>query len=1493
MLYNVLWIRITITTRRETMKKRFLAILFAVITLSALLLLTACKDKGKTDATETGDTIPVSSNTPETTPEPPVTTSDPFAEENPWNDSLSVPQTVLATLKQPGKKLFSGLEWTGLTNSKDADGNTVNQSSIVSIGELENHSTTTVMYKTLREALDGAVNSDFSESSYYKLLTGADNKWQLAVYKNESTAKAAGVLDNFYKTDYDMSAAPKYEGENKVSSYRKAYYGGFKEVTLPASWQTQGFDFPIYSNTTYPWSNDSYGNGPHTVPLAPTVTNPVGFYRYELDIDEEWISSGRRIYISFGGVESAYYLYVNGYEVGYSEDSFDASEFDITEYLNKDGKDNLIAVKVYRWSDGSYFENQDYLRLAGIFRDVYVYSVSGVNISDYTVVTELDSSYKNAVLKISADIYNTTAEDYDSGFFNLDVRLIDASGNSIFADAPMRTGVGGAASLEKVTVDFEHEVKSVHLWSDEDPYLYTLIISLYDKNGVYYGSISQQLGFREITFTSTRGTSENSSYDTILLNGQPILFRGVNRHDNNPETGRYLTRELMEQDVQIMKSLNINAVRTAHYPNDRYFYDLCDKYGILVLAECNIETHYGVDTSQTNLYFRELVEDRVESHTEAAKNRTCIVMWSIGNETSTGSAIYPTVIRALKAKDPTRPVHFESLGSSGGVDVASAMYSSIYDVESRGKVTNRMPFVLCEYAHAMGNSVGNLYEYWEIIREYDNLIGAFIWDFVDQALWTDIPGSSGTDIYGNGKYLAYGGSWGDNPNSGNFCQNGIISSDRTIQPEASEVKYVYQSVWFDDSVLTSGARTVSVYNEFRFTDLSKYDIGFVLLANGTEIDSGTFSINCAPGKTVSFEVPYEMPAKTDSDTEYLLTMTVSLREDTLWGEKGYVIASEQFKVYAETENIKPDISSMPEVSFTESDDELTVSAQDMSVTFDKSTGAISKYVFDGETIITSGPVPTYTRARTDNDKSVFSWDGVRVLSVESFDPGKTEDGKALSIETELTLSAQAGTQYITYTIYGNGAITVTAKLEMSERMGEMYRYGTVITLPGDYENITFYGNGPDDTYIDRLRGSHAAVYNTTVSDSLFPYPYPQDTGTKTGVRYFALTSDDKNTGILIIGENTVEVSALHVSTSKLQTSKYTYTLGLNNDNTYLSVNYGSRGTGGASCGPDTLSKYRLFNDGRDYSYTYTILPFDKKTGNINELAKQWRDAESTDAASIDALAAQAVIELINSLTSSPDSVSEVRAAYNALTDAQKALVTNYDVLVTVESGGSVSIMFEDKSPNKNSAQLNPGGVIIADESSPNGYAMTGNFTSTDTGGKINALLSGTNQFTIGVYVNLSDLDSNNLIISKGDTQVALKTNSSGQIEFFVYINGWQAATIENSSSAGVVVGEWCYFTCVRTSNQLRLYVNGKLAVTRSISGSVSSTNVPFGVGIDQGNGRTARASFALVHVMPFAATDEQVAQQYASYSDSSITPAFTPDASALWYDLSEYTYKKD
>lgn len=522
----------------------------------------------------------------------PVSAND--AAADPWDASAAWPAMTSISKWEKNQTYFTYKEWTGEKASTDINGDPVRQADVFGVNREEAHASETLPYDSVEAAVKGAVDYDLEQSVYYQLLTGEENDWELTVYKNATLAEQAGVTQNFYKADFKTTP---YTGTGEVESYETANYGcGWKTVTLPASWQTQGFDFPIYSNSAMPWK--AYGNAGGSdidlVPLAPTVTNPVGFYRHTFDVDTDWLRDGKKVYISFKGVESAMYLYVNGHEVGYTENSFDAHDFDITPFLNEDGKDNLLAVRVHRWCDGSWLEDQDFLRLGGIFRDVVLYATPAVHLRDYKVETDLDETFTDADLKLRLNISNMSSEEVDS--FGVDVRLFDADGNNILATDPLRADVPAIASGEEGIINIERFIEAPHLWSDENPYLYTLVISLYDKaSGKHFESIAQQLGFREITFTMTE-VDENynkitKQYETIKLNGQPLVFKGTNRHDLSPYTGRYVSHELYETDLQMMKQSNINAVRTSHYPNDNYFYYLCDKYGLLVMAEANMESH--------------------------------------------------------------------------------------------------------------------------------------------------------------------------------------------------------------------------------------------------------------------------------------------------------------------------------------------------------------------------------------------------------------------------------------------------------------------------------------------------------------------------------------------------------------------------------------------------------------------------------------------------------------------------------------------------------------------------------------------------------------------------------------------------------------------------------------------------------------------------------------------------------------------------------------
>lgn len=1072
-------------------------------------------------------------------------------------------------------KPFTFDEWTGKVDDAATAREDKYQSQVVSLNELPHHTAHTVVYGSVEDAVFGARDYDFSRSKYYKLLTGEENKWQLAVYENVKDAEKAGVYGEFYKTEFDLSSAPVYEGSETVGSYGKCYYGGFKEVTLPASWQSQGFDFPIYSNIFYPWN--TYKNGNVEMPNAPTKTNPVGFYLTDFTVDREWLEKNRSVYISFGGVESCFYLWVNGHEVGYSEDSYDTSEFDLTPYLNRDGSANTLAVMVMRWCDGSYFENQDFLRLAGIFRDVYLYSAPAVQIFDYTVTTDLDDNYKNADLGVSVKLLNRTSADISDGF-EIAMQLFAADGSEVLCSKKKLESV---ISPQKTAVIDLSETLTPELWSDESPYLYTLVLSLCDSSGNYYGSLSQQLGFRELSFTRTEGNGKADYYDTVLLNGSEILLKGVNRHDSNGETGKYVSHELYEKDVQIMKQLNINALRTSHYPNDEYLYYLCDKYGILMIAECNLETHYAVNDIQTMKFFSNVLNDRVDSLFEREKNRTSVMIWSLGNESSRSPA-FEECIKDLKSRDSTRMVHFESYGTDSGVDIGSGMYWDINGMTNMGNAENHMPWIQCEYAHAMGNSVGNLYEYWEPIREHDNLLGAFIWDFVDQTLYTEVPEGK-NDYLGTGYYYAYGGAWNDAINSGDFCQNGIVSPDRTIQPEGAEVKYVYQNVWFKIDESDPKAGKFMVYNEFKTLNLNNFDFGYELLCDGEVKESGSFEVDCNPKSQTSFKLDYNV--SDDADGEWYVILCCKLRADTRWAKAGYVIAEEKAEICTSDKKIPDADGSAPSL---EKGDMWVVSGEGFSASFDPKDGALTSYVFSGEELLAAPASPVYRRAKLSNDNNDF-WDKVTLGELKSLTDKAGSDGHSIEIEAVYSLTNASGAeQSVTYTVSGNGMIAVKAVLDQGSGNPDLARYGFTLPLIADFEDIEFYGDGPEDGYNDRARAGMPGIYKTTVTESLFPYGKPQDSGLKMNVRWFKLRTAGGSSVTAYCGGN--DAQALHFTPAEISKAKYTYDLPLDAAATYLTVGI-SRGTGGASCGPATLEQYTISHGKK--TIEFAILPENK------------------------------------------------------------------------------------------------------------------------------------------------------------------------------------------------------------------------------------------------------------------------------------------------------------
>ena len=1388
----------------------------------------------------------------------------------------------------PGTTYFTGKEWTGEVNSRDIHGDPVKQSAVFGVNREAAHATDTQPYDTVDNAIAGAVSGDWTHSPYYQLLTGEGQNWQLTVYRNMEDA--AEVANRFYAPDYTGAAETPYTGSGVVQDYAHADYGcGWRTVTLPAGWQTQGFDFSIYTNINTPWKG-VYGNegagmaDKDLVPAVPTVTNPVGFYRRTFDVDADWLENGRRVFVSFQGVESAMYLYVNGYEVGYTEDSYDAHDFDITPYLTVDGKDNLLAVRVHRWCDGSWLEDQDVLRMGGIFRDVFLYTTEAVYIRDYKVETNLDDAYTNATLSLSVQVADRSGEDFDAARFGVQAQLFDADGASV---TTLETDVAALNSGGETSAALSKLVRAPRLWSDEDPYLYTLVLSLIDRrSGARFATVSQQLGFRKITFTKTavdrNYNNVTPTYDTIRLNGKPLLFRGVNRHDNNPATGKYVPHELYETDIRIMKENNINAVRTSHYPDDRYFYYLCDKYGILVMAETNAESHaLQGDSDVMARYFTESYRDRLTANIQAQKNRACVVMWSLGNEcgdTPQTKMFQKAIQEVVRPLDATRPVHYEGLQGRGGVDVYSNMYPSVETLADRGRDANHMPYVLCEYVFSMGNSTGNLKEYWDQIRAYDNLIGAFVWDFVDKTVTTPLPVSqvltvdksrynlkaslegtiadsdtwgkaltegyvvvqtadaldealsgrrpftlemqlnphgSGTyqslmcksdhqvslrvyddrrldlvlfadgdwrvssfrlpanwrdnwhhlavtfdgthttmycdgtkltrtddaavtaaiprsdypfainydaetgrtgdnevalarvyarqltpaeiaaqgaadhgrgdyavapddesvrlwldfaaftdadyhedtdgvwDYYGNGHYFGYGGDWGKAIHDGSYMCDGLVSADRTVQPEMQEVKYVQQPIWFS---LNAASGEVTITNELRFVDTSRYVFEWELIEDGKAIQSGAFDAAVAPLDQATVTLPYTLPSAPKAGAEYFVNLRAVWREDCGIVKAGTVAAHEQAKVALETAKVAPVVAAAcPAVTVTDGDT-LTLTGERFTLTFDKASGSITNYTYDDQTLLT-GFAPNYWRAQMDSDRQNSAWRAAGRTAVLA-DMQVREMTGAVRVTVTLALPDVGNSkQTYVYTVYGSGEIHVDATLTPDAVTGELLKVGAEWILPDAYEQIRFYGEGPQECYIDRRQGAEVGLYDTTVSDSFFPFVRPQTSGNHTGVRWMALTAENSPVGLAVVGAQPLEASALPYRIGDYAGRSHPYEMP-KTDYTVLNVDMISAGLGGGACGPSTREEYRLYPD-HTYAYSYTLLPFDRAADDMMERSKAWRaDTAGEVPVAVDRTALRAAIaDEVKDLAAYTDASAR---AYATALAAAKELVEQTD-----------------------------------------------------------------------------------------------------------------------------------------------------------------------------------------------------------------------------------------
>lgn len=1006
-----------------------------------------------------------------------------------------------------------------------------NNPDIFQLNRLPAHADT-ISYEHVRDALKG----DPSASSRYQSLNG---NWKFSFAETPDKRIA-----DFYRKDYDASE--------------------WAEIPVPSHWQFEGYDYPHYTNIRYPW----HGKENIRPPFAPTAYNPVGSYIRTFTVPESW--QGSPVYISFQGVESAFYVWVNGDFVGYSEDTFTPAEFDITPYLT--AGDNKLAVEVYRWCDASWLEDQDFWRLSGIFRDVYLYSKPAVHLFDYTVRSELDRSLTTARLKIDAVVGN-----YDallSETVTVEAMLYDADGLAVL-DEPL-TMAAGLAGQAEVRVSGETVVRQPLLWSAEQPNLYRLALTLKRADGTPLETVGCRVGFRRFEIED----------GVMKLNGKRIVFKGVNRHEFQCDRGRAIDRETMVTDIKLMKSHNINAVRTSHYPNRKEWYDLCDEYGLYVIDEVNLETHglwrYGQQEEEDTLpgskpEWTANVIDRCRSMYERDKNHPSILIWSLGNE-SFGGENFIRMRDFFRERDSSRLVHYEGTFHHRAYDAASDIESVMYVqpdlVERYALGPAKKPYILCEYSHAMGNSCGNLDKYTRLFDRYDVLQGGFIWDWVDQSILTRT--ADGT------AYLAYGGDFGDTPNDGNFCGNGLLFGDRTVTPKLAEVKKCYQNA---DIVPADWSRSeYRVTNKFLFTNLDAFDWVWEMSRDGEIVERQTGCFAVAPGESALVRLPFDTAPS--AGNEYIVTISLRLKEAAGWADKGHIVAFEQFclpTVSAAAAVAMESEKNEDPLAAEERDGRLVVAGSGFEAAFDPETGDWVSYRLGGRELLCEAPRPNLWRAWTDNDRGnrlhersavwrQASESGERSLACRRFG----QDGSISIVQQWLLPTGVPSRFEVRYTIRSGGEVEVKGTLYPgSAALPEIPVVGMLFVLDGGLDRLTWYGRGPHENYWDRKSGAPVGIYSGTVREQFVPYLKPQECANKTDVRWAELRGGS-GAALRFAGVPLIEFSALPYTPDELEAASHAYKLPDSN-RTVVRISGRQMGVGGDdSWSARTHPEYTLY-----------------------------------------------------------------------------------------------------------------------------------------------------------------------------------------------------------------------------------------------------------------------------------------------------------------------------
>ena len=1002
----------------------------------------------------------------------------------------------------------------------------------------------------------GAEYLDKKKSMNYLSLEGT--------WKFNWVANADERPTDFYKTDLDDSK--------------------WNNIQMPGNWEMLGYGQPEYVNNGFAWR----GHFDQQPPAVPTKDNHVGSYRREINIPSNW--DGKRVIAHFGSVTSNIYLYVNGKFAGYAEDSKVAAEFDITPFLKK-GK-NLIAFQTFRWCDGSWCEDQDFWRLSGPARENYLYARSKDHrLLDVRVETELKNNYKDGYLNITAKVQGNTL-----AYFG----LYDPDGKEVI--------VTGTDNVKNGVAKYQLRVKNVRKWSAETPNLYTLVVSPIQNGGMYlpYEIIQVKVGFRKVEIKNKQ----------FLVNGQPVLLKGADRHEIDPDEGYNVSEQRMIQDIMMMKRMNINAVRTSHYPNDPRWYDLCDKYGLYVVAEANQESHgfqYGDDAAAKKPEFAKQIMERNQHNVSMFFNHPSIVTWSLGNETVMGDN-FLKAYKWIKEQDKTRPVQYEQARRGEGTDIFCPMYYPVAASEKYAKDPNSpMPLIQCEYNHTMGNSGGNLSDYWDLIRKYPILQGGFDWDFVDQALHRNIvkpmsilPYKMNNEELRKIEYC-YGGDYNKyDPSDNNFNCNGILGPDRQMNPHAYEVAYQYQNIWA--KMVNAETGEVSVYNENFFRDLSNYALAWSLEEDGVETQNGTIADLDVPAQqTKNFTIPYDKSKI--KGKEVFLNIDFRLKEAEPLLTAGQVMAYAQLPVVTK-QACSGDCSKMLAQGHgkkkmklaAKKNNVVAVTTPNLTFKIDRSTGLISEYAYNGKSLLGEGGTlkPNFWRAPTDNDmgaglqKKFKAWKNPQ-MNLKNIDVKKDKKTNSVTILTSFDMPEVQGQMDITYVVFANtGAVKVTEDFKATEgaKVSDMFRFGMLMQMPYTMEKSNYYGRGPIENYSDRKDCMRIGVYTDDADNQYFPYIRPQESGTKSDIRWWKQT-DATGLGLQVKSCTPFYASAIHFDTEELddgddKEQRHSFDL-KKSKFTNLFLDSAHMGVGGEnSWGAQPLEKYRVHYGNK--TFTFTLIP---------------------------------------------------------------------------------------------------------------------------------------------------------------------------------------------------------------------------------------------------------------------------------------------------------------